>query len=254
MLSAYVRDPNKVFVQKQTKMLKKYHNVSLLTAPDELLHTVCVDWHSSTVKIFEDASDAMNNIPSDQQELPLSEIPPTAEECVREAFEFLRRGHSLHHPACSCSCRWRSGCYCAVGTTGQGRSVKDIERELGVCSLYGLVRAGGETLPLVEVLVRFAGMTLYRGGVLSSAVCCVPPEVTTAEDIVAAARSLYPRPYICTETCMGDLARLETQGDVRLIMISPQQYAVFWRNDDRQKPADADLRRLWHDSNNQTRF
>ena len=203
----------------------------------------------------------MNNIPSRQIELPFRERETTAEECVRGTFEFLLRGHSLHHQSCRCLCKWRrhSEDYCSVGTTGQGRSVKDVERELGVRSLYGLVSAGGETLPLIQVLVRFAGMTLYNNTSLqqhsttiSSPLCCVPPEIKTEEDIVSAARALYPRPYISTETCMGDLARLEAKGRVRLIEISDmrparKEYAVFWCDCGQwqQKAVDADIQKLW---------
>jgi hypothetical protein len=243
MLKAYVRCPRDLFAQP-CGMQKKYHNVSFASAPDAIMHTVCVDWLNSAVTVFDDASDAMNNIPSQQRKLPLRETPPTATECVRETFEYLRRGHSLHHPACRCRDR---GEYCSVGTTGQGRSIKDVERELGVCSLYGLVRAGGETLPLVQVLVRLAGMTLYdKNNALSSSLCCVPTEINTAADILAAARALYPRPYIGSETCLGDLARLESGGLVRLIKLSEQQYAVFWCDWwPVQAAVDADIRKLW---------
>jgi hypothetical protein len=247
MLKAFVRCPRDLFVQPGSDLLgtrKKFHSVSFISAPDAIMHTVCVDWLNSVVTVFDDANDAMNNIPSQQRKLPLRETPPTATECVRETFEYLRRGHSLHHPACRCRDR---GEYCSVGTTGQGRSIKDVERELGVCSLYGLVRAGGETLPLVQVLVRLAGMTLYdNNNALSSALCCVPTEINSADDILAAARALYPRPYIGSETGMGDLARLESRGLVRLIKLSEQQYAVFWCDWwPGQAAADADIRKLW---------
>ena len=247
MLKAYVRDPNELFVQHQSGLAKKFHNVAFTTDPDTIMHTVCVDWHNSVAKVYTDASDVMNNIPARQIALPFRATAPTAEECVRETFDFLRRGHSLHHPSCHCICKWRKHAeeYCSVGTTGQGRSIKDVERELGVDSLYGLVCAGGETLPLIQALVRFAGMTLYNNNDISSPLCCVPPEITTADDIVSAARALYPRPYISMETCTGDLARLETKGLVRLIKISEKEYAVFWCDLCRQKAIDADIRKLW---------
>ena len=268
MLQSYVRDPNELFVDPKCCRAgpcggptKKFNNVSFITEPDVILHTVCVDWYNSTAKVYADASDMMNNIPSRQIELPFRERETTAEECVRGTFEFLLRGHSLHHQSCRCLCKWRrhSEDYCSVGTTGQGRSVKDVEHELGVRSLYGLVSAGGETLPLIQVLVRFAGMTLYNNTSLqqhsttiSSPLCCVPPEIKTEEDIVSAARALYPRPYISTETCMGDLARLEAKGRVRLIEISDmrparKEYAVFWCDCGQwqQKAVDADIQKLW---------
>jgi hypothetical protein len=248
MLQAYVRDPNELFVQPQGGLAKKFHNVSFITDPAVMMHTVCVDWHNNIAKVYADASDVMNNVLARQMELPYRsmEREATAEEYVRETFEFLRRGHSLHHPSCHCLCKWRKNTeeYCSVGTTGQGRSIKDVERELGVRSLYGLVRAGGETLPLIQALVRFAGMTLYNNDI-SSPLCCVPPEIKTAKDILSAARALYPRPYIAMETCMGDLARLEAKGLVRLITLSENQYAVFWRDGCQQKAVDADIQKLW---------
>jgi hypothetical protein len=88
-------------------------------------------------------------------------------------------------------------------------------------------------------------MTLYNNNDIYSPLCCVPPEITTADDIVSAARALYPRPYISMETGTGDLARLETKGLVRLIKISEKQYAVFWCDWCRQKAVDADIRKLW---------
>ena len=264
MLQSYVRDPNELFVDPKCGRAgiagpcggpaKKFNNVSFIAEPGVILHTVCVDWYNSTAKVYADASDMMNNIPARQIELPFRARETTAEECVRETFAFLIRGHSLHHQSCRCLCKWRprSEDYCSVGTTGQGRSVKDVERELGVRSLYGLVSAGGETLPLIQVLVRFAGMTLYNNTDISSPLCCVPPEIKTEEDIVSAARALYPRPYISTETCMGDLARLEARGRVRLIEISDllharKEYAVFWCGQWQwqQKAVDADIQKLW---------
>jgi hypothetical protein len=256
MLQSYVRDPNELFFQPQPcgSLAKKFNNVSFISEPDVILHTVCVDWYTSTAKVYADSSDVMNNIPSRQIELPFRASATTAEECVRETFQFLMRGHSLHHQSCRCLCKWRrsSDDYCSVSTTGQGRSVKDVERELGVRSLYGLVAAGGETLPLIQVLVRLAGMTLYNNNYISSHICCVPPEVKSAEDILSAARALYPRPYISTETSMGDLARLESKGCVRLIVLSGAQslereYAVFWRDNKQwqQKAVDADIQKLW---------
>ena len=254
-LQSYVRDPNKLFVQPQPcgSLAKKFNNVSFVSDPDVILHTVCVDWYTSTAKVYADASDVLNNIPSRQIELPFrGSGETTAEECVRETFKFLMRGHSLHHQSCRCLCKWRrsSEDYCSVGTTGQGRSVKDVERELGVHSLYGLVSAGGETQPLIQVLVRLAGLTLYNNNYISSQTCCVPPEIKSAEDILAAARALYPRPYISTETCMGDLARLDAKGCVRLIAVQStaqrQEYAVFWRdNHIKQRAVDADIQKLW---------
>ncbi len=253
MLQSYVRDPNELFFQPQPQpcgsLAKKFNNVSFISEPDVILHTVCVDWYTSTAKVYADSSDVMNNIPSRQIELPFRASATPAEECVRETFKFLMRGHSLHHQSCRCLCKWRRPphAYCSVSTTGQGRSVKDVERELGVRSLYGLVTAGGETMPLIQVLVRLAGMTLYNNNYISSQICCVPPEIKSAEDILSAARALYPRPYISTETCMGDLARLEAKGCVRLIVLSEREYAVFWRDNKQwqQKAVDADIQKLW---------
>ena len=93
-------------------------------------------------------------------------------------------------------------------------------------------------------------LTLYNNNYISSQTCCVPPEIKSAEDILAAARALYPRPYISTETCMGDLARLDAKGCVRLIAVQStaqrQEYAVFWRdNHIKQRAVDADIQKLW---------
>lgn len=250
MLKAYIRDPSEMFVyQSPLPRQSKYHNVVLAGDPASIIHnTVSVDWHNSTMKIFANTTDAINNVPSVPMcKLPFRTQPPSAEQCVREAFEFLQRGHSIHHTECVCLQLQR----CTVGTTGQGRSIKDVERELAVSSLHDLVTAGGETIPLLEVLVRLAGMTLFKRDMLSSDLCCVPPEITTPHHILAASRALYPRPYITTETCLGGLASLEKKGVVRSIIIqatSPAQYAVFWRNtlNDYQQKTDADITSLWH--------
>ncbi len=40
MLKAYVRDPNELFVQHQSGLAKKFHNVAFTTDPDTIMHTV----------------------------------------------------------------------------------------------------------------------------------------------------------------------------------------------------------------------
>ncbi len=94
-------------------------------------------------------------------------------------------------------------------------------------SLYGLVAAGGEFLPLMEVLVRLAGLRLHTEG-LSSPICCVPPEIKTAAHILAAARALYPRALVCAETCFGDLQRLNSEGALRVLCIESAPRCVHF--------------------------
>jgi hypothetical protein len=144
--------------------------------------------------------------------LPLHEIPQTAEECVCEAFEILRRGHSLHPSPPACRCRWRQH-ICKVGTTRQGCSVKDVEHDLGECSLNELAGSpGGKTLSLVKCSFFLAGMTRYNGSVASTSVCCVPPEVTTTDHIIASPRALSKRPDV-TRLCLYGMARTTLHAD-----------------------------------------
>ena len=239
------------------------NNDNSTTAEMQRHHSIAVDWYKGTVTGYLDSSDAINHVPSFTTTLPEC-APSNAEQYVRETFEFLRRGHSLFHPECRCRPRRRShelgfrlwhhdnnsDEYCSVGTTGQGRSVREIERELGVRSLYGLIMAGGEMMPLMQVLVRLAGLRLHTEAaavLLSSPICCIPPEIITGDHIVAAARALYPRAFVCTETCFGDLARLESTGILRVIPIaSSPAMAVFWRPSDEHIRVDSDIQKLWH--------
>jgi hypothetical protein len=73
------------------------------------MHAVTVDWHRGVITAFLSASDFLNGVAhfSCGGLLPPCK-PLTAEEYVRETFEFLQRGHSLHHPACRCYPRRRA--------------------------------------------------------------------------------------------------------------------------------------------------
>ena len=301
-LQAYTRDPKALFSASSSSLMHASRRVQPVRYSDAVfaidvgpiaagtrVHAVTVDWHKGFIAAFADASDTLNNVPffTGVGLLPSCE-PHTAELYVRETFEFLQRGHSMHHPDCCCRPRRRAHelgfrlwgdqdddddqhdndeedpytnvttaatgyiGYCTVGTRGQGRSVRDVERELGVRSIYGLIAAGGEMLPLMQVLVRLAGLHLHtKGLLLSSPICCVPPEIVTADHILDAARALYPRPLVCAETPFGDLARLKSEGALRVIGIPDQSsggtsYAVFWRPPQYEWPrADPDVRRLW---------
>ncbi len=283
MIQAYTRDPSALFLSVshtstllpcgREKQPVYYQDATLQPSNDNNMmlklessphHTIAVDWYKGTVTGYLDSNDAINHVPSFTHRLP--ECPPCdAEQYVRETFEFLRRGHSLYHPECRCRPRRRShelgfqlwdhnvDEYCTVGTTGQGRSLREIERELGVQSLYGLLMAGGELMPLMQVLVRLAGLQLHTDAtttvLLSSPICCIPPEIITGEHIVAAARALYPRAFVCAETCFGDLARLESAGVLRVIPIMASSVAaVFWRPPDEHLQVDSDIRNLWHET------
>ena len=301
-LQAYTRDPKALFsasssslsaaaASSRRRAVRRHYYRNAVFAVDvglpagTRMHTVAVDWHKGAVTAFADSNDAINNVPCfTGTVLPACE-PSTADQYVRETFEFLRRGHSLFHPNCRCFPRRRAHelgfalwgdtgsdsssseeeedqqqpgyiGYCTVGTTGQGRSVREVELELGVRSLYGLVAAGGEMLPLMQVLVRLAGLHLHTEGLLlSTPICCVPPEIVTGQHILAAARALYPRALVCGETCFGDLQRLKASGALRVLCIAANEagqksssYAVFWRPPyyDRQwRRADRGVRQLW---------
>ena len=245
-----MRDPRALFGDSETVQKKCYRDatfavdVSPTLPKGKPVHMVVVDWYKGVITAYADASDAMNNVPFFTGPMPLCDTQ-TAEHYVRETFRFLQRGHSLYHPECHC----RNNGYCNVGTTGQGRSVREIEHELGVRSLYGLIEAGGELMPLMEVLVRLAGLRLHASNFLSSPVCCVPPEIKTADHIVEAARALYPRALLCAETPFGDLARLKAKGILRVLCIeSTDQRAVFWCPPCPQCQVSADIRKLWESS------
>lgn len=285
MLRAYTRDPAALFASATSSLAPASRNATQPVryrgavlaidvgplAAGARFHTVAVDWHKNTLAFFLDANDALNNVPCYScggEHLP--DIPPcTAEQYVRETFQLLRRGHSLRHPQCAChsarardlgvpddSKHTKNFIHCTAGTRGEHRTLREVEWELGVRSLYGLIHAGGETQPLIQVLVRLAGFQLHADSI-STPICCVPSNIQNADDIVLGARALYPRALVCADTRYGDLKRLAAQGAVRVLPLEGSaQSAVFWQPpeyDGVWKPVDADLRRMWHSSADTTK-
>ena len=256
-----------------------YRNVRLLARPDALYYAVAVDWHAGMFCAFDDASDALNGVCDMPQELPAARAPEHADVYVRETFGFLLRGHSLFHPRCRCTpprykalgiampeASSRTAPPCDLGTDGQPRSIRAIERELGVRSLRDTVRAGGVVLPLLEALVRFGGLTHdRRRDTLSSPVCCVPAQIRSGGDVERAARVLWPRPYVFPIQSFDTITRssleAELQGliarcEVRVVNARmPGALAVFWNAPYKHLEIGGggdgccdDVRAMWHES------
>ena len=274
----------------------KYRNIVLAVPVGHLpagtaVYGASVDWHQGSIAVYASASDAINCVAAAScDKLPLLKRHAScccyqdAMPYVRETFAFLLRGHSLFHPQCLCSSPNQpqgraaelgfqyddldsSSSACTVGTMGTARSVSEIERELGVRSLQGLVWAGGEVMPLLDVLVRLAGLTVAMAAdaatiMLSSPLCCIPATLSTGEDIVAAAKALYPRPVLCKhDTWCRDIARMQQEGAIRVLPAAEGCHgmAVFWRPEAEaisgsrlfqscsmiSKAVDKDLRELW---------
>ena len=292
MLTAYSRDPNMLFSSDQTTSLKKtsqYKNVFLkidlsadLPAQTHIFEAV-VDWYNTTIKIFLDSDDALNNIIYFEGPFHIPCIPQLAEVYVSETFQFLARGHSLHHPSCTClninlftihraielgiidgGCD-HGGC-CPLQTNGLGKSIEDIALELGVSPDFSLdVQVSSRIkMPLFKVLTKLGSLDFAPPNILSSPLCCIPLEIHSAKDILDAAKAMYPRPflldygnhassYFCeTKSLLEDLEWLKTRLLVRVVASQhPSTYSVFYCDLEKEKSLfgtalDQDIKDMWH--------
>ena len=340
MISSYSRDPNKLFYANNgggdseqtappTPALKKqnrYKNVILkidlsefLTA-DTPIYEAIVDWYNLSIKVFEDSDDSLNNVPCFEGSFQIPCDPRPATTYVREAFQFLARGHSIHHPQCTCfisldddesdkkgndkninnndndnnrgggivdGClydRWsratelgllaesstnplQSSHYyfqpCQLETNGCMKRIDEMAKELGVMDLNGIVKVSERVqMPLLKVLIELAGMQFTEPGFLSSPLCCVPLRIQSAQDILAAAKAMYPKPYLLdcrnTASCeaqslIQDLQILKQRYLVRAVDgVHPNTFSVFYFNTAKEKKLilqhmiDKYIQNLWH--------
>jgi hypothetical protein len=277
----------------------RYKNVILkvdlcewLTA-DTPIYEAIVDWYNSSIRVFEDSNDSLNNVPCFEGSFKIPCDPRHAETYVSEAFQFLARGHSIHHPLCTCSLSLDNssgsgratelGLFastanhhtsatqeheyyfqpCQLETNGCRKQIEEIAKELGVENLNGIVKVSERVkMPLLEVLIKLAGMKFTEPGFLSSPLCCVPLEIQSAQDILAAAKAMYPKPYVldCRNT-----ASCETQSLIQDLQILKQRYlvravagphlntfSVFYFNTENEKRLilqhmiDKYIQNLWH--------
>ena len=279
-LQCYARRPKALFRRFSSERVVarsscEYRDAELAVSLGNLpqgtkVHMVRVDWHRCRASAYLCASDAMNGIEASSEELS-DHFPPTAQsrivatravagaayyeatEFVRETFQFLQRGHSLFHPQCKCptvpreelglrNSVWDT---CTVGGYGAARSMPEIELELGV--RHSLVYAAGEVMPFFEALTRLARLEVNDACELSSPLCCIPAALSCSEDILAAAKALFPRPVLCKQdTWSRDIEHLQTEGLVRVVPCD-SGVAVFWIPRDKLTlSVDQDIRALWN--------
>jgi hypothetical protein len=341
MISSYSRDPNKLFYSKRNcngggdseqtapptlKKQNRYKNVILKIDLSEFLtvdtpvYEAIVDWYNLSIKVFEDSDDSLNNVPCFEGSFQIPCDPRPATTYVREAFQFLARGHSIHHPQCTCfisldddddsnnnninnndndknrgggivdGClydRWsratelgllaessanplqssQSNHYyfqpCQLETNGCMKKIDEMAKELGVMDLNGIVKVSERVqMPLLKVLIELAGMQFTEPGFLSSPLCCVPLRIQSAQDILAAAKAMYPKPYLLdcrnTASCeaqslIQDLQILKQRYLVRAVDgVHPNTFSVFYFNTVKEKKLilqhmiDKYIQNLWH--------
>jgi hypothetical protein len=234
-------------------------------------YATAVNWQEGTFCVFDTASDMLHGVGT-WHLLPSSEAHTGSDVAyVRDTYAFLQRGHSLFHSQCTCvTPRWqvlglpsKAASDCAVGTNGRARTLEEIARELGVRSLQHTVLAGGSTVTLLDALVRLARLDYDPSTrTISSPECCVPRSIRSAEDIEAAARIMWPRPYVLTfpvdppMRLKVETALLSLVKDVRVRAVDARAgggaRAVFWnlpyRHLEPSMPLDADVRGLWASS------
>lgn len=301
--------------QSQPKTLMKqnrYKNVVLkidlsewLTA-DTPIYEAIVDWYNLSIRVFEDSNDSLNNVPCFEGSFKIPCDARSAETYVSEAFQFLARGHSIHHPQCTCSLSLdpndnnsrdcidnsvynpgsritelglftagvqnydhndqQSNYYfqpCQLETNGCRKQIDEIAKELGVVDLNGTVKVSERVkMPLLKVLTELAGMELTQPGFLSSPLCCVPLKIQSAQDILAAAKAMYPKPYLLdcrntanceTQSLAQDLQILKQRYLVRAVSgPHPNTFSVFYFNTVKEKRLilqhmiDKYIQNLWH--------
>ena len=97
-----------------------YHRVTLLQPALEgylvgqHIPVLQVDWVKGTAQTFDDPDDALNGVCSFQGLWTCTEtVPETVQQYVTETLRFLKRGHSLLHPQCTCQ-HWLSPQRCST--------------------------------------------------------------------------------------------------------------------------------------------
>ena len=289
MLSAYSRDPRTIFVLPEHMAREGYAKAlqpvvfrnATLPAVGAAVYETRVHWHNGEVACFADDNDAINNVPFWQTVLKVQcAAPRPCDEYVREVFAFMQRGHSMLHPECQCrhglsderavelgvppdaddrnmrkilmGQKASAASVCLVRRDRTRRSFAEIARELNIENLNGLVKNPGSEegfMELRQVLVRFAGMQETGPGFLHSSMCCVPPLISTAQDVVDAARIMAPFPFsINTEELKKMMTLL--QKDTRLTMFVDKkpgnETLHIFATEENGRKADADIRQLWH--------
>jgi hypothetical protein len=300
LLSAYSRDPNMLFSNLEAnnnnnlkQQQNHYKNVTLkidlsedLPAQTHIFEAV-VDWYHTTIKVFLDSDDALNNIIYFEGSFHIPCKPQLAEVYVSETFQFLSRGHSIHNPLCTCLLLLHTttnhrytelgiqgyGCgyddICPLQNSGLRKSIDDIALELGISPDFGgEVQVSSKTqMPLFDVLTKLGGLDFTKPNFLSSTLCCVPLEIHSAQDILAAAKAMYPRPFLLdfgkqgtatsclceTKSLIEDLEWLKKQSLVRVVpSLYPNSYSVFFCDLEREmylggsSTVDKYIKKLWH--------
>jgi hypothetical protein len=218
---------------------------------------------------FASAEDVMNNAPCYEARCTVHTANArTCDEYVQETFAFLQRGHSMLHPQCECKLagvsvercmelgvsRERAKGCCYVERKRGRRSVDEIALELCVADLRGLVMQNGRWISLYDALVTLAGMQETKSDegkrFLHSALCCIPPVISTMEEMVMAARVMAPFPFVMNKhnSNPGTMHIILGQKDSRIVCLpcSTGGVAAFAKVGDLEN-VDAPLRDLWFD-------
>ena len=244
---------------------KRYKNVYLKVAlslelPEHtLLYEALVDWYNTQIKVFMEADDALNNIPIFDGDFRVLCKPRDTSVYVREAFQFLSRGHSIHNPACICpfqtpsdgrieelglpalSCSSEAVALCPLNTHRNRRTTRDIAMELGISDIRGLVQVSStpsmKPMPLLDVLVNLAGFSIEDGDYVSCFLCCVPTKINSAQTILDAAKAMFPKSFLLdcrsddceTKSLKDDLKMLQVKSLVRAVGGPyPNTFSVFY--------------------------
>jgi len=275
----YSRDPNVLFYNEDNnkEMLtvkKRYKNVYLKVAlslelpAHTLLYEAVVDWYNTHIKVFMDADDALNNIPIFEGAFRVLCKPRDTLVYVREAFQFLSRGHSIHNPACICPFQTpsdgrieelglpslcSSDALCPLNTHRHRRTTRDIAMELGISDIRGLVQVSSSSssssstpssssllsMPLLDVLVNLAGFSIddEDGDYVSCFLCCGPTKINSAQTILDAAKAMFPKSFLLdcrsddceTKSLKDDLKMLQMRSLVRAVGGPyPNTFSVFY--------------------------
>jgi len=289
-MTAYSRNPNMLLYNSAGDILtvkNRYKNVYLKIdlssdlPADTLLYEVVVDWYNTHIKVFIDFDDSLNNVPIFDGNFYIPCEPREASVYVRETFQFLSRGHSIHHPSCICQFNTfsegrieelglqtlclgasSSSLFCSLNAHKYSRNMSDIGKELGISAdLMILVKVSSQSnksiMPLLQVLINMAGFSL-AGDHISSSLCCVPTKISCAQDILDAAKTMYPRPFFLdcrsndceTKSLLEDLHMLQLRFLVRAVTSThPNTFAVFYVNKDIEDKVmtyvDSDIRDAW---------
>ena len=240
------------------------------------IHEAAIDWYTCNIKVFLNHHDAMNNITAFDGFFYIPCEPRKAEDYVLEVYYFLSRGHSIFHPKCTChfsnehdrivelgplvsvNFEARNNKVCLLHGKGSRQTVQKVELELGIKDIKSgkvYVNEHITTFTLLQTLTSLGGFLHYMEngiGYIESRECHVPRVIKNTDDILYAAKTLAPGPFLLKRNMPEyifevDLLKMQDEGKIRMVFNEMESICIFYCNPLMEYPkVDEKLRTLWH--------